>query len=94
VSCFDQINDLPEIKDLCPEYLEIGSHVLQDVLRRLEKAMQNFFRRVRNGEKAGYPRFQGRSRYDSFTFPIEQAGNWTRNSARLTRKASFGSSST
>jgi len=25
VSCFDQINDLPEIKDLCPEYLEIGS---------------------------------------------------------------------
>ena len=54
------------------KYLNLGIHsqVAQDVLRRLDKAFQNFFRRVKNGDKkAGYPRFQGRNRYDSFTYP-------------------------
>jgi len=50
--------------------LDIYSQVAQDVLRRLDKAFQNFFRRMKNGDKkAGYPRFQGRNRYDSFTYP-------------------------
>jgi putative transposase len=43
--------------------------VLQDVLRRLDRAFQAFFRRCKNGEKPGFPRFQGRNRYDSFTYP-------------------------
>ena len=53
------------------KYLNLGiySQVAQDVLRRLDKAFQNFFRRVKNGEKPGYPRFQGKNRYDSFTYP-------------------------
>lgn len=74
VTCFDQINDLPEIKHLCPEYQEIGSHVLQDVLRRLEKAMQGFFRRVSLGLNPGYPRFLGWNRYHSLTYP--DAAGW------------------
>jgi putative transposase len=41
----------------------------QDVLRRLDTARQAFFRRVKEGQKPGYPRFQGRTRYDSLTFP-------------------------
>ena len=36
------------------------SHVLQDVLARLDKTYQAFFRRVQRGEKAGVPRYQGR----------------------------------
>src|SRR5438552_16769453 len=57
-----QQNDLPEMKaELREEYQEIAAHVLQDVLRRLDKAFQNFFRRVREGAKEpGYPRFQGK----------------------------------
>jgi putative transposase len=54
------------------KYLNLGiySQVAQDVLRRLDKAFQNFFRRVKNGDKkAGYPRFRGKNRYDSFTYP-------------------------
>jgi len=31
----------------------------QATLRRLDKAMQAFFRRVKSGEKPGYPRFRG-----------------------------------
>ena len=43
--------------------------MLQDVLFRLQDAFDDFFRRMRNGEKPGYPRFQGRNRYDSFCYP-------------------------
>jgi putative transposase len=44
--------------------------VFQNVLRRLDRACENFFRRVKAGDgKAGYPRFSGRGRYDSFRYP-------------------------
>ena len=43
------------------------------MLRRLEKTFQNFFRRIRKGEKPGRPRFKSRNRYRSFTDP--QYGN-------------------
>ena len=64
-----QANQLPAIKVLREEYQDIHSQVQQDVLKRLDKAMQAFFRRVLNGEKAGYPRFKSGDRYDSFTYP-------------------------
>ncbi len=52
------------------------------MLKRVDKAFQAFFRRVKSGEKqVGYPRFQGRDRYDSFTFP--QAG-WSLHNELLT----------
>jgi putative transposase len=57
VNYYEQKRDLVEIKQIREEYQDLASHVLQDVLTRLEKAMQNFFRRVKNGEKPGYPRF-------------------------------------
>lgn len=69
VTYYDQKKDLPEIKDIREEYNDIHSQVLQDVMLRLDKAMKSFFRRVKNGETPGYPRFQGRNRYDSFTYP-------------------------
>lgn len=50
----------------------VFSQVLQDVLRRLDKAFKAFFRRVKSGEKPGYPRFKGAGWYKSFTYP--QAG--------------------
>jgi putative transposase len=47
----------------------VFSQVLQDVLRRLDKSFKAFFRRVKNAEKPGYPRFKGVGRYKSFTYP-------------------------
>jgi putative transposase len=41
----------------------------QATLRRLDKAFQSFFRRVKAGETPGYPRFKGRSRFDTVEFP-------------------------
>jgi len=72
ITYYDQANQLPEIKGIREEYKDIHSQVLQDVLRGVDKAMKAFFRRVKSGETPGYPRFQGRDRYDSFTYP--QAG--------------------
>ena len=57
----DQQNQLPEIKAIRPELRMVHSQVLQDVLRRLDKAFVAFFRRVRAGEKPGFPRFRSRS---------------------------------
>ncbi len=63
----EQQDALPGNKD---EYQQqVHSQVLQNVLRRLRKAFDAFFRRVRNGETPGYPRFKGKERYDSFTYP-------------------------
>ena len=65
----EQANQLPEIKQARPEFNDIHSQVLQDVLRRLDKAFQNFFRRVKErNHKAGFPRFRLRKRYDSLTY--------------------------
>jgi putative transposase len=81
VSYHQQKRDLVEIKELREEYTEIASHVLQDVMMRLDKAFQNFFRRVKNGETPGYPRFQGRNRYSSFTSP--DGAGWKLDGGKL-----------
>jgi putative transposase len=67
-----QSAQLPQIKQTRPEYEAIYSQVLQDVLHRVDKAFQAFFRRVKAGQQPGYPRFKARFRYDSLTYP--QAG--------------------
>lgn len=67
ISVYDQMSQLPLIKQDRPEYAEIGAQVLQQVLERLDNAFQAFFRRVKAGQKPGYPRFKSRDRYDSFT---------------------------
>ena len=69
VTYLQQKRDLVDIKEVREEYQEIASHVLQDVMLRLEKAMKAFFRRIEKGETPGFPRFQGRNRYNSFTYP-------------------------
>jgi len=51
-----------------PELSEVYSQVLQNVQERVDLAFKAFFRRVKAGEKPGYPRFKGFGRYDSFTF--------------------------
>jgi hypothetical protein len=69
VTYYQQKAELPDLKATCLEYAEINAQVLQDVILRVERAFQAFFRRLKAGEKPGYPRFQGRNRYNSFTYP-------------------------
>ena len=51
------------------DYQCVYGHILRDVLKRVDKAFQAFFRRAKSGEEPGYPRFKGYNRYDSFTYP-------------------------
>ncbi len=46
----------------------------QATLRRLNKAFAGFFRRVKAGQKAGYPRFKGATRFDSVEWPKDGDG--------------------
>ncbi|WP_027461451.1 RNA-guided endonuclease InsQ/TnpB family protein [Deinococcus murrayi] len=69
LTAYDQMKSLPEVKAALPEYQGVNAQVLQDVAKRLDKSFKGFFRRVKAGHKAGYPRFRGRDRYDSFTYP-------------------------
>src|SRR5690349_12479398 len=64
-SCYQQKAELPDLKAACPEFGAIHAHVLQDVMMRLDRAFQAFFRRVKAGETPGYPRFQGKGRYNT-----------------------------
>jgi putative transposase len=65
---YEQAAELKDLRAALPEYATIHSHVLQDVLARLDKTYQAFFRRVETGQTPGFPRFQARNRYHSFTY--------------------------
>ncbi len=76
VSRFQQEAELTDLRAALPEYAGIHSHILQDVLARLDTTYQAFFRRVQAGQTPGFPRFQGRNRYHSFTY--KEYGNGAR----------------
>ena len=51
-----------------PQVKEVHSQPAQEVLFRVERAFNNFYRRVKAGEKPGYPRYKGSGQYKSLTF--------------------------
>jgi putative transposase len=69
IGYYEQQNALPEIKAARPEFVELGSHALQQTLRRLDLAFQAFFRRVKAGQRAGFPRFRSSTRFSGFSYP-------------------------
>jgi len=73
---YQQEAELKALRADLPEYAALHSHILQDVLARLDKTYQAFFRRLAHGEKPGFPRFQGKDRYHSFTY--KEVGNGAR----------------
>lgn len=67
-SRIDQINMLPGWRKAFPEVDAVHSQVLQNISFRVDGAFNAFFRRIKSGEKPGFPRFRGKG-YDSFTYP-------------------------
>ncbi|AQZ45446.1 hypothetical protein MH216_01435 [Paenibacillus larvae] len=81
---YDQANTFNERKQHIPALKQVHSQVLQDVAKRLDKAFQAFFRRVKHGETPGFPRFKPQQQYDSFTYP--QGGHAIKgNKVRLSK---------
>ena len=66
---YDQSNQLPDIKTIREEYRDIHSQVLQDGLRKADKAFKAFFARCKRAAIPGFPRYKGKGHFDSFTYP-------------------------
>jgi len=67
---FESNNSLISLKENHPGLKQVHSQVLQNINQRITYAFENFFRRVKNyDEEPGYPRFKGRNRYNSITYP-------------------------
>src|SRR6266702_5998080 len=83
LTCYGQINTFVILK-------QVHSQVLQNVAVRVDLAFKAFFRRVReHAEDPGYPRFKGKGRYDSFTFPQSGFGLTHDNRVCLSKMGSI-----
>lgn len=66
---FDQAKSLARWRQSDPEAWSVPSNLQRGTLKRLDRAYQSFFRRVKKkAAKAGFPRFRGRGRWRSFGF--------------------------
>lgn len=63
-----QSAQLKERRKIDPYLAATNFSSCQTTLRRLDKSFQAFFRRVKAGQKPGYPRFKARDRFDSVTY--------------------------
>jgi len=73
LSLYDTHNLLTKWKKDSVHWNSVYSQVLTNVQVRVDLAYKAFFRRVKAKQTPGFPRFKGKGRYDSFTFP--QASN-------------------
>jgi len=76
---FEQAISLPKLKHERPSLKTVYAQSLQQVAVRIDLAFKAFFRRCKASEKPGYPRFRGKGRYDSFTYPQMPSGAVIRN---------------
>ncbi|NEQ41050.1 MAG: transposase [Okeania sp. SIO3I5] len=66
---YSQKKDLVNTKDKFPEYKLIYSQVLQDGIKRVKLTFDRWLKTDKNGQRLGKPRFKGKGRYRSFTYP-------------------------
>jgi putative transposase len=82
IGYYEQQNVLPEVKAARPEFVELGSHALQQTLRKLDLAFQAFFRRVKAGQAPGFPRFKASRRFSGFCYPDPAGWKLAQNGTR------------
>jgi putative transposase len=77
VSFYSQDAQLKEIRAADPErYGRWSFSCERAAIRRLDRAFQAFFRRVKAGQRPGYPRFKGRGWWDSVQWPTGNGACW------------------
>lgn len=80
INYYDQANTLKEIRGINKGIAKLNYSASQNLLRQLDKAFQAFFKRIKQGEKPGFPRFKGKDRFRSITFPAYGDGVKLKNS--------------
>ncbi|MBD2076286.1 transposase [Phormidium sp. FACHB-592] len=67
--CYSQQRSLVPMKQARPWYKEVYAQVLQDMVKRVKLAFDRYLKGDSNGTRSGRPRFKGKGRYRSFTYP-------------------------
>ena len=80
LSFYDQCQELTELREAFPEYAALDCQMSRQPLLALHAAFNAFFRRLKAGKKAGFPRFKGRHRFNSMTY---HQNGWKLDSNRL-----------
>ena len=74
ITYYDQCRSLTGVRSDLPEWEAMSLEVGRGALRRVDRAFQSFFRRVRAGEKPGFPRFKSRHRFNTIEIAEPTAG--------------------
>ena len=78
----NQSGQLKEIR-VDEQYRRWSFSSQQQTLKRLDKAFQAFFRRVKHGETPGYPRFKPHQRFNTVTFIHGDGGKFNGATVRM-----------
>lgn len=82
---YDQRNYFCALRKQQPDTLGLlPAHTVDAMMRRLQRSFDAFFRRIKAGERPGYPRFKGRNRFHSIEY---QNGNGFKFTPGGNRKA-------
>lgn len=68
LSYFDQCRTLTQWRKAVPPLAALNAQSEQVTLKRLHLAFKHFFRRLKNGEKPGFPRFKSLRRYPGWGY--------------------------
>jgi putative transposase len=68
ITFYDQTNQLKHIREEREDLNKFSSQAAQQILRRVDKTFRSFFRRIKQGQKPGYPRFKSKARFTSVPF--------------------------
>jgi len=84
INYYAQANQLKDIRSDDPDGIgKLNFSACQQILRRLDKAFKAFFRRVKAGEKPGYPRFKSKSRFRSLVFRFGDGATFSNSRLRI-----------
>jgi putative transposase len=72
---YSQQRALVSLKQSRPWYKELYAQVLQDVAKRVQRTFDRYLKGDSNGNRSGRPRYKGKGRYRSFTYP-QASINW------------------
>lgn len=74
-SFIDQCRDLTAMRASTPAWEAVHTHACQCALKRLSLAFDGFFRRLKEGQPAGFPRFKPKDRFSGFGYK-EHGNGW------------------
>lgn len=82
VTKYDQYRQLTELRERRPDLFAFGLTVCRGTLNRLDEAFAGFFRRQGTGRRPGYPRFKGKARWDSVSWPDASCWRFDKDQGR------------